>query len=71
AMMIQETVPSGIGLLFTPWRFDRPLLLSGITTMAAIVYLLWTMRTRITRARLAAAALFYLAFAAVLAVLLM
>jgi cation:H+ antiporter len=71
AMMIQATVPSGIGLLFTPWRFDRPLLLSGITTMAAIVYLLWTMRTRITRARLAAAALFYLAFAAVLAVLLM
>jgi cation:H+ antiporter len=70
AMMIQATVPSGIGLLFTPWRFDRPLLLSGITTMAAIVYLLWTMRIRITRARLAAAALFYLAFAAALALML-
>jgi cation:H+ antiporter len=66
AMMVQATVPSGIGLLLTPWRFDRPLLLSGIATMATIVYLLWAMRTRITRARLAAAVLFYLAFAAVL-----
>ncbi|MGN6688211.1 MAG: hypothetical protein ACTHK1_11805 [Actinomycetales bacterium] len=27
AMMIQATVPSGIGLLFTPWRFDTALLL--------------------------------------------
>ena len=25
AMMIQATVPSGIGLLFTPWKFDTPL----------------------------------------------
>jgi cation:H+ antiporter len=66
AMMIQATVPSGIGLLLTPWRFDRPLLLSGIATMAAVGYLLWAMRTRITPARLAAAALFYLAFAAIL-----
>jgi cation:H+ antiporter len=67
AMMIQATVPSGLGLLFTPWRFDRPLLLAGIATMAAILYLLWALRNRITRARLAAAALFYLAFAAILA----
>jgi cation:H+ antiporter len=66
AMMIQATVPSGIGLLLTPWRFDRPLLLSGIATMAAIGYLLWALRTRITPARLAAVALFYLAFAAIL-----
>jgi cation:H+ antiporter len=71
AMMIQATVPSGLGLLFTPWRFDRPLLLSGIVTMAAILYLLWAMRNRITRARLAAAALFYLAFAVILTQMLM
>jgi cation:H+ antiporter len=25
-MMIQATVPSGIGILFTPWKFDAPLL---------------------------------------------
>nr|WP_205861611.1 sodium:calcium antiporter [Planosporangium flavigriseum] len=70
AMMIQATVPSGIGLLLTPWRFDRPLLLSGIATMVAIGYLLWAMRARITRARLAAVGLFYLAFAAVLVLML-
>ena len=40
AMMIQATVPSGLGILFTPWKFDGPLLLSGVITIAAIVYLL-------------------------------
>jgi cation:H+ antiporter len=70
AMMIQATVPSGLGLLFTPWRFDRPLLVSGVVTTAAIGYLLWALRTRVSRARLAAAALFYLVFAAVLGSLL-
>nr|WP_205863876.1 sodium:calcium antiporter [Planosporangium mesophilum] len=66
AMMVQATVPSGIGLLFTPWRFDLPLLLSGVATMATIGYLFTTLRFGITGARLAAAGLFYLAFAAVL-----
>ncbi|MCW2640963.1 MAG: putative calcium/sodium:proton antiporter, partial [Dactylosporangium sp.] len=32
AMMIQATVPSGLGLLFTPWRFNTPLLISGVAT---------------------------------------
>src|SRR5690242_21779549 len=62
AMMIQATVPSGLGLLFTPWRFDAALLLSGLTTMAAITYLLWALRATITRARLAWAIAFYAAF---------
>ncbi|WP_246127400.1 sodium:calcium antiporter, partial [Amycolatopsis rhizosphaerae] len=44
AMMIQATVPSGLGLLFTPWRFDSALLWAGIVTMIAITYLLATMR---------------------------
>jgi cation:H+ antiporter len=66
AMMIQATVPSGLGLLFTPWRFDGPLLVAGIATMAAILYLQWALRTRISRTRLSAAALFYLAFGLVL-----
>ncbi|HEX2808369.1 MAG TPA: hypothetical protein VHN80_19570, partial [Kineosporiaceae bacterium] len=65
AMMIQATVPSGIGLLFTPWRFDGALLLSGLITMAAIVYLLTLMRThRFTPGRLALAGAFYAVFAA-------
>jgi cation:H+ antiporter len=60
AMMIQATVPSGIGLLFTPWHFDHALLLSGLVTMAAIIYLLWLLRTRrFTSGRLALAAVFY------------
>ncbi|MFD8480482.1 sodium:calcium antiporter [Kitasatospora sp. NPDC059673] len=64
AMMIQATVPSGIGLLFTTWHFDGPLIWSGLITMAAIVYLLLTMRAhRLTPARLAVAAGFYAVFA--------
>lgn len=65
AMMIQATVPSGLGLLFTPWHFTAPLLLSGLVTMAAIAYLLITMRSgRLTAGRLTAAAGFYGLFAA-------
>ncbi|TVT14874.1 sodium:calcium antiporter, partial [Amycolatopsis rhizosphaerae] len=44
AMMIQTTVPSRLGLLFTPWRFDNALLWAGIVTMIAIAYLLATPR---------------------------
>jgi cation:H+ antiporter len=67
AMMIQATVPSGLGLLFTPWRFDAALLIAGIVTMAAIVYLLILLRTERFNARtLSFAAVFYLAFAAAL-----
>ncbi|MGW6486091.1 sodium:calcium antiporter [Streptomyces sp. NPDC055056] len=64
AMMIQATVPSGLGLLFTRWDFDAALLWSGLITMAAIVYLLLTMRAhRLTPARLTVAAGFYVVFA--------
>jgi cation:H+ antiporter len=65
AMMIQATVPSGLGLLFTPWRFDSALLLSGVITMAAIVYLLVLLRTgRFTPPAIAAVGGLYLVFAA-------
>jgi cation:H+ antiporter len=65
AMMIQATVPSGLGLLFTDWRLDHALLWSGAITMAAITYLLATMRAnKLTPTRLAIAALLYLVFAA-------
>jgi cation:H+ antiporter len=64
AMMIQATVPSGIGILFTPWKFDAPLLLAGVVTAAAISYLLWMLRTRnLTPVKLTATAGFYVAFA--------
>ncbi|MBS0318377.1 MAG: sodium:calcium antiporter, partial [Proteobacteria bacterium] len=32
AMMIQATIPSALGIFFTPWLFDGPLLASGIVT---------------------------------------
>jgi cation:H+ antiporter len=64
AMMIQATVPSGLGLLFTTWKFDGALLWSGLVTMAAIGYLLGSMRAgRLTPIRLSLAAGFYLVFA--------
>lgn len=64
AMMIQATVPSGIGILFTAWKFDAAVILSGVVTAAAVCYLLWLLRTRrLTPARLTAAAGFYAAFA--------
>jgi cation:H+ antiporter len=69
AMMIQATVPSGIGLLGTPWLFDTPALLSGVTTLAVVVYLLVLFRgNRITAATLTLAGLFYVAFAVALVV---
>jgi cation:H+ antiporter len=64
AMMIQATVPSGIGILFTAWEFDSALILAGTVTMASVSYLLWLLRThRVTAPRLAAAAGFYGVFA--------
>jgi cation:H+ antiporter len=69
AMMIQATVPSGIGLLGTPWRFDAPLVLAGVATMLAVIYLLFLFRTgRATAARLCVAGVFYILFAVGLAV---
>lgn len=65
AMMIQATVPSGLGLLFTPWRFDHALLASGLVTMAAIGYLLVLLRLgRLNARTLTVAAAFYAIFAA-------
>jgi cation:H+ antiporter len=67
AMMIQATVPSGLGLLFTPWLFDPTLLLAGLATMAAIGYLLVLLKPRrLTAATLTLAAAWYGLFAAFL-----
>lgn len=64
AMMIQATVPSGLGILFTPWLFNNILVLSGLVTMAAIIYLLLLLKThRFTPLRITFAAAFYPIFA--------
>ncbi|MGI9147454.1 MAG: sodium:calcium antiporter [Chloroflexota bacterium] len=66
AMMIQATVPSALGLLFTPWRFDTALALAGATTMLSILYLILALKTtRLTASRLSFVGLGYVAFAAV------
>ena len=57
-------MPSGLGLLFTPWRFDHALLTSGLVTMAAIGYLLVLLRLgRLNAKTLTAAVAFYALFA--------
>jgi cation:H+ antiporter len=67
SMMVQATVPSGLGILFTSWDFDGPLLTSGLVTAAAIVFLLVTLRRgHLSAPRLAAAAGFYALFAVLL-----
>jgi cation:H+ antiporter len=64
AMMIQATVPSAFGLLFTPWLFDPALAIAAGATMLSIVYLLLTLRTgRLSSARLMFVAIGYVIFA--------
>jgi cation:H+ antiporter len=69
AMMIQATVPTAFGLFFTPWILDRSLLIAGGVTAGAIVILLLAFRRgHASRGLLAAMALGYAAFAALLIV---
>jgi cation:H+ antiporter len=67
AMMIQATIPSALGIAFTPWLFDRSLLLSAVTTALAIVWLGWKFRKGTMRAaQLVPVSLLYVGFAVVL-----
>jgi cation:H+ antiporter len=64
AMMIQATVPSAFGLLFTPWTFDAPLILSGVVTLISIAAILVLLhRQRLTALRLSWFWMLYVAFA--------
>ena len=64
-MMIQATVPTALGLFFTPWVFDESLIVAAGITIAAIVVMLIAFRRGVTsRKLLASMALFYVAFAA-------
>jgi cation:H+ antiporter len=67
SMMVQATVPSGLGLLFTTWHLDTALRISVLTTFAAIAFQLVVMRSgRLTPRTLALSGAFYLAFAVLL-----
>jgi cation:H+ antiporter len=68
AMMIQATVPAGLGVLFTTWRFDPPLVMAASTAIAAVV-LLWMMfrRKRVSGISLIPLGLLYVLFAIIVA----
>jgi len=67
AMMTQATIPRALGIFFTPWRFDGPLLVAGLVTALAIV-LLWGLfrRGRVDGRMLIPVGLLYGVFAAYL-----
>ncbi len=55
AMMIQATVPSALGIFFTPWLLGAPLLWgAGITMVAIVVMLVLLRRHALTAKRLVA-----------------
>lgn len=51
AMMIQATIPSALGIFFTPWLFDGPLMAAGAITALAIVFLWQLFRRGVVDAR--------------------
>jgi cation:H+ antiporter len=64
AMMIQATIPAALGIAFTRWRLQTPLIIAGVTTIAAVTLLLSGFRTgRITSGRLTWSYLLYVVFA--------
>jgi cation:H+ antiporter len=68
AMMIQATVPSALALFATPWMFDAPLIVAGIITAIAIVYLWWLFRRgQVDGRKLLPVGLLYVVFAACVA----
>jgi cation:H+ antiporter len=64
AMMIQATIPSALGLFFTPWLFDAPLIAAAVVTMVAVAALWVLFRRGIMDSRiLASVGLLYGVFA--------
>ncbi|WP_243043034.1 sodium:calcium antiporter [Dyella sedimenti] len=68
AMMIQATIPSSLALFATPWLFDAPLMVAGVLTAVAVVFLWWQFRRGRVDARwLVPVGLLYGVFAAYIA----
>lgn len=63
SMMIQATVPSALGIIFTPWLLDKSLILSAIITFVAIFSLWITLRkSHLSAKRLSLNAVLYIVF---------
>lgn len=70
AMMIQATIPSALGIFFTPWLLSRPLVWAAVITLVAVAAQYVLLRKKALNAvRLSLFALFYLAFAVGLALI--
>jgi len=70
SMMIQATVPTALGLFFTPWLFDRSLILAAVVTLVAVAIMFFAFhRGIISRLLLTSMAAFYGVFAVLLVVL--
>ena len=70
AQIARQETPAGLGVLFTTWRFDAPLIAAGAVTVAAVA-VLWTMfhRNAVSGTRLIPIGALYLLFAAAIIVL--
>lgn len=65
SMMIQATIPSALGLMFTPWMLERALVWAGIVTIASIVGLYFFLSRNTLSARtMGSFGLLYAVFAA-------
>jgi cation:H+ antiporter len=65
SMMIQATIPTALGLFFTPWLFGTALsLAAAVTALAVLGLFLLLRRNALSPVRVSLFALFYLAFAA-------
>lgn len=63
SMMVQATVPTALGLFFTPWLFDAALTVAAVVTATAVAGLLILLRRNaLTPVRLASFVLGYAAF---------
>ena len=70
AMMIQATIPTAFGLIWTPWLLTPPLLVAaGVTALAITVMFLAFRQGMVSRGLLAAMGLLYLLFGALLILL--
>lgn len=67
AMMVQATVPTAIGLFYTPWVFSPPLMLAAGITLAAVALLFAMFRcSRVNAYVLVSVSSFYALFAGLL-----
>ena len=65
AMMIQATIPSALGIVFTPWRLEPALVWAAVVTMLAIVGLFLLLRKNaLSAGKLCLFGLFYALFGA-------